>query len=497
MQILKRIEKDERKRSKKKEMKIGKQEGITLIALVVTIVVLLILAGITLVIVFGENGVINQAKKAEGEQKIAEYKDKFELAKMTVYTKNHGSSVPIDQFWTELEAQGIDTSKKTENNGVWTITPEEGIEIKVTPTADGKNIEIEYLDGTGDTEKDPVIPTPDDPTANWDKTKVDVAEVLRKEGNTEKVKVPVPKGFTVSGVTSENTIDNGLVIYEGLDAVTDSNVETARNTRNQFVWVPVPEPSEMYGVTTDGKYLGKLYDFGSSSSPKNPPTARNWTETEGKISWTSETNYREPDVVTSNDNTAANYTNAGIKDKNGNAITTAAQFKAQLEEEFETMIKSVIRYKGFYIGRYETGSISETKAKVTKNNSDIHSQTWYTMYQKNKEMVEGKTSMIWGSQWDACMKWFLSQGEEKATYVTNSTGKGNYTGTQGSTDKLIPTGSIDSYSVNNIYDMAGNAWDRTIEARNTGFRVIRRRNLQRFRLWHSSFLQGRRQSDHF
>ena len=364
-------------------MKSNKAKGITLIALVVTIVVLLILAGVTLVIVFGENGVINQAKKAEGEQKIAEYKDKIELAKMTVYTKNHGSSVPIDQFWTELEAQGIDTSKKTENNGVWTITPEEGIEIKVTPTADGKNIDIEYPNPTGTIGGTTPV-EPDSYPEGWDKTKVDVAEVLQKQGDTEKVKVPVPKGFTVSGVTSENTIDNGLVIYEGLDAVTDSNVETARNTRNQFVWVPVPEPSEMYGVTTDGKYLGKLYDFGSSSSPKNPPTARNWTETNEKISWTSATGYREPDVVTDKDNTASNYTNAGIKDKNGNAITTAVQFKAQLEEEFETMIKSVIRYKGFYIGRYETGSISETKAQVTKNNSDIHSQTWYTMYQKIK-----------------------------------------------------------------------------------------------------------------
>ena len=267
--------------------KVYKNQGITLIALVVTIVVLLILAGITLTIVFGENGIIHQAKKAEQSQKLAEYKDIFELAKMTVYTKNQGNGVSIEDFWKELENQGIDTSKKEPIEGGWAITPEEGITIIVKPIEDGKNIEIQYPDGTGNIGGDTQEPPEEQVTypEGWDKTKVDVAEVLQKEGDTEKVKVPVPKGFTVSGVSSENTIDDGLVIYEGLDAVTDSNLETARTTRNQFVWVPVANPSEMYGITEDGKYLGKLYDFGSYDTTqgeviaKNPPTALNWIET--------------------------------------------------------------------------------------------------------------------------------------------------------------------------------------------------------------------------
>ena len=59
--------------------------GITLVALVVTIVVLLILAGITIVYVLGDNGVFNKASKAKVETELAKmeeqagiiYADKF------------------------------------------------------------------------------------------------------------------------------------------------------------------------------------------------------------------------------------------------------------------------------------------------------------------------------------------------------------------------------------------------------------------------------------
>ncbi len=51
-------------------MKGRKEEGITLIALVITIIVLLILAGVTISLTFGENGILARAK--EGKDKYAE-----------------------------------------------------------------------------------------------------------------------------------------------------------------------------------------------------------------------------------------------------------------------------------------------------------------------------------------------------------------------------------------------------------------------------------------
>ena len=51
-------------------MKNKKQSGITLVALVVTIVVLLILAGVSINLVLGENGLITQAKEAKENQLV-------------------------------------------------------------------------------------------------------------------------------------------------------------------------------------------------------------------------------------------------------------------------------------------------------------------------------------------------------------------------------------------------------------------------------------------
>lgn len=51
------------------------QKGITLIALVITIIVLLILAGVSIAMLTGENGILKQAANATDETKIAEQKE--------------------------------------------------------------------------------------------------------------------------------------------------------------------------------------------------------------------------------------------------------------------------------------------------------------------------------------------------------------------------------------------------------------------------------------
>ena len=312
--------------------------------------------------------------------------------------------------------------------------------------------QIESYDIGGGNNPTPDIPTPTtDPTANWDKTKVDPVE------SADNVVVPVPKGFVASKATGENTVENGFVIYQGTDDVTDSNKDTAMTTRNQFVWVPVADPSKMF-TTHDGKDVGRLYDFDK--------TSKTYTE----ITWNNR-GYREPDVVTGSDGLkydagASNYSSAGIT-----GITNADEFKTQLETEFAEMKTSIEKYHGFYIGRYETGAVSRAKAVTVKGNSDIANRTWYKLYQMNKEMINAngiKSSMIWGSQWDQTMIWFDTQGGAKKDYVYNSTGKGHY-----SASSTTTTGSSTAYAVNNIYDMAGNAWDWTLEANYTNYRILR------------------------
>ena len=310
---------------------------------------------------------------------------------------------------------------------------------------------IESYDIGGGDNPTPDIPTPTiNPTANWDKTKVDPVE------SADNVVVPVPKGFVASKATGENTVENGFVIYQGTDDVTDSNKDTAMTTRNQFVWVPVADTSKMF-TTHDGRDVGRLYNFDR--------TSKIYTE----IAW-SDTGYREPDVVIGNgsqyDAGASNYSSAGIT-----AIRNADEFKTQLEREFAEMKTSVEKYHGFYIGRYETGAVSKAKAVTVKGNSDIANRTWYKLYQMNKDMIKEngiKSSMIWGSQWDQTMIWFDTQGGAKKDYVYNSTGKGHYDATSTTT-----TGSSTAYAVNNIYDMAGNGYDWTLEALDTTARILR------------------------
>ena len=379
-----------------KVKKIKKISGITLIALVVTIVVLLILAGITISLVFSENGIIAKAREA-----------------------------------AEKTNQAV-INEQEQMNEVGTIIDN-------------------MLNGIG--ESTPPKPEGPEMPEGWDGNKVNAVE------SADKVVVPVPKGYTASSVATENKVSEGFVIYENTNGedkkeeVNDNNKDTARTTRNQFVWVPVANPSEMYGTDKDGKKWGKLYNFSA-----NGITAKNWTEQDSVISITATSggsSFREPDIIDAD---------------SSNSVTIS-----QLETEFNNMIESVKKYGGFYIGRYETGNLSQEKASIIKNNSDIGNQTWYTMYKKAKGIAVNNnvtSSMIWGSQWDATMRWMYNSGnEEKKKYTYNSTGKGNYDSTN--ENKPIATGTIDKYAINNIYDMAGNVWECTLEADDTYTRIDR------------------------
>lgn len=299
-------------------------------------------------------------------------------------------------------------------------------------------------------------------------------------------KVPVPKGYIGSNVIGENKVETGYVIYEGtevFDSTDEREVKKAQNERNQFVWVPIEDIDSMYGIDENGKMWGKLYEF--TTKGVEP---LNWNQENGIMYISKKTGYREPDTINSQD------TNKQL-DKYNVEIGDIYGFKSQLEKEFEQMILSVQKYGGFYIGRYETGNLSQNTPVVTKQNSDIHGQTWYIMYQRSKNIAkENKnvvTSMMWGCQWDATLKWLEETGSKTWNEIENSSNWGNYLGTQleyENTDGTLlikpenssirlQTGSSEQTKANNIYDMAGNVCDRTIEANSTFLRIGRRRTL--------------------
>ena len=61
-------------------------KGITLIALVITIIVLLILAGVSIAMLTGQNGVLTRANDASDDSKRAEIADKVNMAIQSAYT---------------------------------------------------------------------------------------------------------------------------------------------------------------------------------------------------------------------------------------------------------------------------------------------------------------------------------------------------------------------------------------------------------------------------
>jgi len=90
---------------------------------------------------------------------------------------------------------------------------------------------------------------------------VEESPTMHNETDASGDRVPVPNGYVGSSVAGENEIDTGYVIYEGEDPVIAENMETARKTRNQYVWVPVPDASKMYGTDSKGKKWESCMSF--------------------------------------------------------------------------------------------------------------------------------------------------------------------------------------------------------------------------------------------
>ena len=133
-----------------------KNKGITLIALVVTIVVLLILAGITISLVFGSNGVIQKAQDSKEQTEIGEMREKLEMAKVPVYADGNGL-YKVQDYWDRIESEGLIADKTVDiidnGDGTYEVTTTPGyvFEITVEPNKEiAENIIIGECIGKGE-----------------------------------------------------------------------------------------------------------------------------------------------------------------------------------------------------------------------------------------------------------------------------------------------------------------------------------------------------------
>ena len=325
-------------------------DGITLIALVVTIVVLLILASVSITAVFGDNGLIQIAKKAAEETEKA----------------------------SEEEQRQLTIAEATMNlNGT-----------KYKSTYEG-----------------------------------------------EEVTVPIPAGFAVSQVKGESTVDDGLVIID--------------SEGNEFVWIPVAkETFETNFKRVEGYLNGQL---------------------QNRLSQTDEANEHGVNEMLSED--------------------------ISIQEEAKEMYASVYKNGGFYLGRYEAGKDDNDNVVIKKNAKVYNKITWSSStfdknptggaVEKARSMYTSSSSVVshlcYGVEWDAALNFidsnYITSSCSSDSYVANANGKGwdktNYS--EGNPEHLtgIDVDTQKSNCQKNIYDMAGNVSELTMEVMNVNAEIHR------------------------
>ena len=186
-----------------------------------------------------------------------------------------------------------------------------------------------------------------------------------------------------------------------------------------------------------------------------------------------------------------------LADNNGTGVSAG-----ELQDELQ-------RNGGFYVGRYEAGTTSERteESKITNdvvvkqgayvynfigwsNSNDMTNDVGGAVelarnFDTENNYTSVTSTLIYGVQWDAIMAWIepryknASNAEEllaEKNFVADSTGKGNYNedaNTNPWKGQVTTTGASEAYAVNNVYDLAGNVYEWTMESYDTVSRVYR------------------------
>ena len=280
-----------------------------------------------------------------------------------------------------------------------------------------------------------------------------------------KVPIPVPEGYVASEVDGENKIEDGYVIYEGTEPVTDENHETALTTRNQYVWIPVGDINDMVMCesNTGDSVCNLVYDEETDTltCQTHPETATNLV---GRLY----SSYSYTMDFTKRDQTY---------DENDHHEPNTVSYDAyhsltidQLKSDFTAMAKSVAKNGGFYISRYEVGEGGSSKkgqpvltGAATGGGSGeteyLGANKWYGLYNSIRKIDENK-QMIWGCQYDQVIK-FIGEQAQVGHSDRNLT-----------TDHAL-SGQNELDCMNNIYDLEGNHNEWTAEASSSNYRAFR------------------------
>ena len=500
------------------------QKGITLIALVVTIIVLLILAGISINALAGQNGILSRTIKAKNDSEAAtdlEYLQVEATSELMDYYQGNDTKSEDDYIldkWSNGANSKITVNKTdktvTYNGKVYAMSDIIGSESEKSKINDSNMTQITISTATKEEDKEML-------------SSGKVRLIVEEENN---MRAYIPNGFYyVSGKPS-----NGMVI-------SDIYGDDDKNTKggNQFVWVPCSTDKNATSATDNGT-----------------------TVTYEKVNGLA-TTWKQKYTGSSGNSWQWYYTIVpGDKNADGSYVYTNGSQAITDWKDVGGSEESVAKYGGFYIARYEAGlpENSELWAKKDgatygwtngqaagslngtrneKNGKQIsefedmvpvskkNNASWNRISQKNavavsKKMYAGSetvtSNLVDSYAWDTILAWYEKTAKANGTTIncTNSTSYGNYlntkmslkdalyavhvyhygtsTSTNVTDDKSgwksyaskytlgsidipersavsgkdrtlyeIATGSTDYTKVNNIYDMAGNMWEWTTE----------------------------------
>ena len=121
-----------------KKVDYKKKSGVTIIALTVTIIVLLILAGVSISILTGDNPIIGKSQESKKEAEIMQYQEKLEVLKQLEYTNNYTTDVAqfLNNYAKVVEDDVMFKGNKgiipDVENSLVTVITKEGYKFEVT-----------------------------------------------------------------------------------------------------------------------------------------------------------------------------------------------------------------------------------------------------------------------------------------------------------------------------------------------------------------------------
>ena len=285
--------------------KLKATKGITLIALVITIIVLLILAAVSIATLTGENGILSKANTAKTETEKAGAKEKVQMAVMSSF--DDSGKLDYTQLKTNLDnVEGIDKeSIPPEINNLPITVNVDGYDVKIDEngkvTVEGEN------GGSGD--------KPNPPTTSTVEEAKNTGTVLDENNPTTITdtygnEVKVPEGFKIAE-DSATDVTGGVVIED---------VSHGATAGSQFVWIPVGTVYTSEDKSTSETIELNRYTFDESGNPT--PQGEKVIDS-----------YFKELAISSYGNTVA--------------------------KDIEAFKTSATTNKGYYIGRYEARSVTQ------------------------------------------------------------------------------------------------------------------------------------------